>query len=129
MPFEAAHSLLRVVTTLPSGNVPATVVDWIAGGRGARFLSDHGPHGQPQSRQLPNRRRRQSREVLSEMDASDELRTISVIVFTTSTDVRVNSGCDQIEANYYAKRSFGINRVVRCGQPLKSFWFAEVILS
>jgi two-component system, response regulator len=68
------------------------------------------------------------REVLAEVKKSDHLRSIPVIVLTTSTDERDIEGCYRAGANSYVKKPVDLEGFMRSVQRLKDFWFEVVIL-
>lgn len=69
------------------------------------------------------------REVLAEVKKSDLLRSIPVIVLTTSTDERDIEGCYQMGANSYVKKPVDLAGFMLSVQRLKDYWFEVVILS
>jgi two-component system response regulator len=68
------------------------------------------------------------REVLSQVKASGALKSIPVIVLTTSTDERDIEGCYQMGANSYVKKPVDLEGFMRSIQRLKDYWFEVVIL-
>ena len=68
------------------------------------------------------------REVLAEVKKSEKLRSIPVIVLTTSTDARDIEGCYQMGANSYVKKPVDLEGFMLSIQRLKDFWFEVVIL-
>ena len=68
------------------------------------------------------------RQVLAEVKASDELKTIPVIVLTTSTDDRDITGCYMIGANSYVKKPVDLDGFMQSVQRLKDYWFEVVVL-
>lgn len=67
------------------------------------------------------------REVLSQVKNTDELKSIPVIVLTTSTDDRDIQGCYKMGANSYVKKPVDLEGFLRSIQRLKDFWFEVVI--
>ena len=68
------------------------------------------------------------REVLAEVKKSDQLKSIPVIVLTTSTDERDIEGCYQMGANSYVKKPVDLEGFMQSVQRLKDYWFEVVIL-
>jgi len=68
------------------------------------------------------------REVLDEIKKSDRLKTIPVIVLTTSTDERDIQGCYRMGANSYVKKPVDLEGFMQSIQRLKDYWFEVVIL-
>jgi CheY-like chemotaxis protein len=68
------------------------------------------------------------REVLSEIKNSDALKTIPVIILTTSTDERDIQGCYRMGANSYMKKPVDLDGFMKSIQQLKDYWFEVVIL-
>ena len=68
------------------------------------------------------------REVLAEVKKSDHLKSIPVIVLTTSTDDRDIRGCYQMGANSYVKKPVDLEGFMLSVQRLKDYWFEVVIL-
>lgn len=63
------------------------------------------------------------REVLAEIKADDSLRSIPVVILTTSTDERDVERCYHAGANSYLKKSVNLGGFMRSIQGLKEFWF------
>jgi CheY-like chemotaxis protein len=68
------------------------------------------------------------REVLAEIKQTDDLKTIPVIVLTTSADERDVSGCYQAGANSYIQKPVGLKKFQKAIQRLKDYWFEIVLL-
>ena len=68
------------------------------------------------------------REVLAEIKASDALKSIPVIILTTSTDVRDVTSCYQMGANSYVKKPVDLEGFMLSVQRLKDYWFEVVVL-
>jgi two-component system, response regulator len=69
------------------------------------------------------------REVLAEIKADDALRSIPVVILTTSTDERDVERCYRVGANSYIKKPVDLDGFMRAIQRLKEFWFEVVIVS
>lgn len=68
------------------------------------------------------------REVLTEIKQSERLRSIPVIILTTSTDSRDVTSCYQMGANSYVKKPVDLEGFMLSIQRLKDFWFEVVVL-
>ncbi len=68
------------------------------------------------------------REVLTEIKAAERLRSIPVIILTTSTDSRDVTSCYQMGANSYVKKPVDLEGFMLSIQRLKDFWFEVVVL-
>ncbi len=68
------------------------------------------------------------REVLAEVKQSERLRSIPVIILTTSTDSRDVESCYQMGANSYVKKPVDLEGFMLSVQRLKDFWFEVVVL-
>jgi CheY-like chemotaxis protein len=67
------------------------------------------------------------REVLTEIKREDGLKSIPVVVLTTSTDERDIEACYQAGANSYVSKPVDIFKFVEAMQRLKDFWFEVVV--
>jgi CheY-like chemotaxis protein len=63
------------------------------------------------------------REVLAEIKANDPLRSIPVVVFTTSGDLRDVDACYRAGANGYLQKPVRVDDLVTALQRLEDFWF------
>ena len=68
------------------------------------------------------------RDVLAEVKKSDHLKTIPIIVLTTSTDDRDVQACYLAGANSYVKKPVNLEGFMKSVQRLKDYWFEVVIL-
>ena len=68
------------------------------------------------------------REVLMEIKQSEHLKSIPVIILTTSTDSRDVESCYQMGANSYVKKPVDLEGFMLSVQRLKDFWFEVVVL-
>lgn len=68
------------------------------------------------------------REVLAEIKQHDRLRSIPVIVLTTSSDARDIAACYQAGANSYVRKPVDLEGFMQSVQRLKDYWFEVVIL-
>jgi CheY-like chemotaxis protein len=68
------------------------------------------------------------REVLEEIKKDPKLRTIPVIVLTTSSDEKDIEKCYQAGANSYIQKPVDLQGFFEAVQRLKDFWFEVAIL-
>lgn len=68
------------------------------------------------------------RAVLSEIKQNDALKSIPVIVLTTSTDDRDIKSCYLSGANSYVKKPVDLGGFMQSIQRLKDYWFEVVVL-
>lgn len=68
------------------------------------------------------------RDVLREVKADAALKSIPVVVLTTSTDERDIERCYQAGANSYMSKPVDLDGFLRAIEKLKDFWFEVVIL-
>lgn len=68
------------------------------------------------------------REVLLEIKTDADLRSIPVVVLTTSADDRDIERCYHAGANSYIKKPVDLEGFMRAIQRLKEFWFEIVIV-
>ena len=67
------------------------------------------------------------REVLAEIKQDSNLKTIPVIVLTTSTDERDIETCYQSGANSYVHKPVGMEGFMQALQRLRAYWFEIVV--
>ena len=68
------------------------------------------------------------REVLAQVKGDPRLRTIPVVVLTTSADERDVESCYRAGANSYIQKPVSLESFLRAIQVLKSYWFEIVLL-
>src|SRR5262245_10759028 len=68
------------------------------------------------------------RQVLAQIKSDAQLRTIPVIVLTTSADERDIESCYRSGANSYIQKPVSLEAFLRAVQLLKSYWFEVAIL-
>ena len=68
------------------------------------------------------------REVLEDIKNNPELKTIPVVVLTTSSDERDIEACYQAGANSYVAKPVGLENFVRAIQRLHDYWFEIVVV-
>lgn len=67
------------------------------------------------------------RDVLAELKATAALRSIPVVVLTTSTDPRDVERCYQAGANSYIEKPVDLERFMQAIQRFTDFWFHIVV--
>ena len=68
------------------------------------------------------------REVLAQIKADDQLKSIPVVVLTTSSDERDIADCYRSGANSYIQKPVDFHGFIVAIQRLKEFWFEVAIL-
>ena len=68
------------------------------------------------------------RQVLAQVKADAQLRSIPVVVLTTSADERDIEGCYRAGANSYVRKPVSLDAFLRSVQLLKNYWFEVAIL-
>jgi len=68
------------------------------------------------------------RQVLAQVKADAQLRSIPVVVLTTSADERDIEGCYRAGANSYVQKPVSLDAFLRSVQLLKNYWFEVAIL-
>ena len=68
------------------------------------------------------------RQVLSDIKNNEDLKTIPVIVLTTSSDARDIDSCYKSGANSYVTKPVDLPGFLQAVQRLKDWWFEVVIL-
>jgi len=68
------------------------------------------------------------RQVLTQVKADAQLRTIPVVVLTTSADERDIEGCYRAGANSYIQKPVGLEAFLESIRILKDYWFEAVLL-
>jgi CheY-like chemotaxis protein len=68
------------------------------------------------------------RDVLQEIKSDRELRSIPVIVLTTSRDERDVHWCYQAGANSYVQKPVGLDEMMRALRVVVNYWFETVLL-
>lgn len=99
------------------------------------FLHQRGPYAEPGRAPRPclilldlNLPGTDGREVLAQVKGDPRLRTIPVVVLTTSADERDVEGCYRAGANSYIQKPVSLESFLRAIQVLKNYWFEIVLL-
>lgn len=72
--------------------------------------------------------RKNGREVLAEIKADEELRSIPVIVLTTSSAEEDILRAYNLHANCYVVKPVGFENFLKAVQSIRNFWFSVVAL-
>jgi two-component system, response regulator len=99
------------------------------------FLYQRGKHAGPDTAPRPsvilldlNLPGTDGREVLTEIKKDEQLKTIPVVVLTTSTDERDVQGCYRAGANSYVRKPVDLEGFLAAIRRMTDFWFEVVIL-
>lgn len=68
------------------------------------------------------------REVLREIKSEESLKSIPVIILTTSRDERDIEGCYRAGANCYIQKPIKLEDLYRTIKEVKDYWFKTVLL-
>jgi two-component system, chemotaxis family, response regulator Rcp1 len=97
-----------------------------------RYLRSEGPHaGAPRPDVILldlNLPRKDGREVLEEVKADPELRTIPVVVLTSSDAERDVVRAYDLHANCYVTKPVDLEQFINVVKSIESFWFSIVKL-
>jgi len=69
------------------------------------------------------------RDVLADVKHDEQLKTIPVVVLTTSTDERDVESCRQMGANSYINKPVDFSEFLGSVQHIKDFWFGTALLT
>lgn len=72
--------------------------------------------------------RKNGREVLAEIKANDSLKTIPVIILTTSSENEDILKAYDLHANCYVVKPVGFENFLKAVQSIRNFWFSVVAL-
>jgi len=72
--------------------------------------------------------RKNGREVLAEIKANDDLRSIPIVVLTTSDDDEDILKAYHLNANCYVVKPVGFDNFMKAMQSIRHFWFSVVTL-
>lgn len=99
------------------------------------YLHQRGPYADPSKAPRPgvilldlNLPGTDGREVLTEVKQDEALKSIPVVVLTTSSDERDVERCYAAGANSYIKKPVDLAGFIAAIQRLKEYWFEVVIL-
>lgn len=72
--------------------------------------------------------RKDGREVLEEIKRDEALRSIPVVILTTSTNPEDVRRAYDLHANCYVPKPLDIDRLTQLGRSLEDFWLSTVLL-
>ncbi|MFT5468362.1 MAG: CheY-like chemotaxis protein [Verrucomicrobiales bacterium] len=99
------------------------------------YLYRRGPFEEPESSPVPsiilldlNMPGTDGREVLSQVKQDDDLKTIPVIILTTSIENRDIESCYKAGANSYVQKPVQLQGFLEAIQRLSDYWFEIVVV-
>jgi CheY-like chemotaxis protein len=99
------------------------------------YLHRRGDYADPESAPRPgvilldlNLPGTDGREVLADIKSNDELRSIPVVVLTTSNDERDIEACSRAGANSYVQKPVDLHGFIEAIRRLKDYWLEVSIL-
>lgn len=109
---------------------------WVSSGEEAlRYLHREGEYAGPNSPELPglilldlNMPGMDGRRVLHNIKASPDLKSIPVVILTTSSDERDIRNCYADGASTYIPKPVSFNGLIEAIKSLKEYWFEIAIL-
>lgn len=129
---EDYETTVRALTKAGLGN---PIFRCESGDEALDFLYRRGAYSDPASAPRPgvvlldlNLPGTDGREVLAEVKGDANLRSIPILVLTTSSDERDIERCYQAGANSYIKKPVDLVGFMQAVQSLKDYWFEVVIL-
>jgi CheY-like chemotaxis protein len=129
---EDAEATLRA---LRKAGLTSAVFHCVSGDDSLDFLYRRGKYVNPSQSPRPcvilldlNLPGTDGREVLAEIKCDEHLKTIPVVVLTTSTDARDIEKCYFMGANSYIKKAVDFDRFSRTICSLSNYWFNVVVL-
>jgi CheY-like chemotaxis protein len=124
-----AHLTLKALSLAKVANRVSHVEDGVGA---MEFLKRQGPYVQAPRPDLVlldlNLPRKNGREVLEEMKSDPELKTIPVIVLTTSSAEQDILKSYQLHANCYITKPVNFDRFIECVTSIEQFWLSVVVL-
>jgi CheY-like chemotaxis protein len=129
---EDRTATLRAFKKAGLGNPVFTCIN---GDQALDFLYQRGPYSDPTLAPRPaiilldlNMPGTDGREVLTDIKSNDQLKTIPVIVLTTSSDARDIESCYKAGANSYVTKPVDLPSFLQAIERLKDWWFEVVVL-
>jgi len=129
---EDTEATLRA---LKRAGLTSSVFHCESGDDGLDFLYHRGQYSNPSQSPRPcvilldlNLPGTDGREVLAEIKNDEQLRTIPVVVLTTSADARDIENCYHMGANSYIKKAVDFDRFSQTIQRFSEYWFHVVVL-
>ncbi len=123
------------VRSLQKAGLKNPIVRCVDGDDALDYLHKRGEYSEPHSAPRPgivlldlNLPGTDGREVLEEVKQDPLLKTIPIIVLTTSSDERDIEECYQLGANSYIQKPVDLDGFVKSMSRMKDYWFEVVIL-
>lgn len=127
--FETASRALRLA------GLPNPLYHFSDGDEALDYLYQRGTYADPTNSPRPslvlldlNLPGTDGREVLEEIKSDEHLRTIPVVVLTTSSDVRDVERCYRTGVNSYLRKPVDLPGYLKSIERLKEYWFDVVLL-
>lgn len=129
---DSAADAHLTIAAFCDGNCPVTVRHVVDGVQAMNFLRREDSFSDAPRPALVlldlNMPRKDGREVLVEIKTDPELRTIPVVVLTTSSDSSDVNFCYGAGANAFLIKPVDFDRFTESIKALEMFWFAEATL-
>ena len=132
---DSPEDYAATVRALKKAGLANPIVRCETGDEALDFLYRRGAYSDPASAPRPgvilldlNLPGTDGRDVLAEIKGNADLRSIPVLVLTTSTDERDVNRCYQYGANSYVKKPVDLDGFMKAVQRLTDYWFEVVIL-
>ncbi len=116
-------------------NFENPIIVCVDGDDALNFLHHRGKYAPPHTSPRPglvlldlNMPGTDGRQVLAEIKSDERLKTIPVIVLTTSTNVKDIASSYEAGASSYVTKPVDVDAFVKTVNTLKSWWFEEIIL-
>jgi chemotaxis family two-component system response regulator Rcp1 len=122
----------RTIGALRSGSFPHRCTWLTDGERALEFLNQRGIYAQAPRPDLVlldlGLPKIDGMQVLSEMKASDKLRTIPVVIMTGNTDPQERQKAEQLAVASYLEKPIDFEQFIALVMQLKRFWKPDVLL-
>ncbi|HTU25824.1 MAG TPA: response regulator [Pirellulales bacterium] len=132
---DSPEDTMATLRAFEKAGCDVPVLHCASGDEGLDFLRRRGKYADPIQSPRPtvilldlNLPGTDGREVLAEIKSDEGLKTIPVIVLTTSTDARDVANCYHMGANSYIQKAVDFEKFVHTIQQLNDYWFHVVLL-
>lgn len=132
---DSQEDFVATTRTLSKSGLTNPFIRCEDGDQALDFLYQRGSYSDPSTAPRPamilldlNLPGTDGREVLSQIKQDDDLRTIPVLVFTTSTHEADIRACYSSGANSYIQKPINLAAFNSVMQRLKDFWFDVAVL-
>ncbi len=132
---DNAEDFETAVRSLKKAGLKNSIYRCLDGEDALDYLYKRGAYGEPGSAPRPgivlldlNLPGTDGREVLEEVKQDPALKTIPIVVLTTSTDELDIERCYQAGANSYMHKPVDLDGFVRSMARMKDYWFEVVIM-